>query len=128
MCLLGEVSGIEAWNDGPGAKAIAHKKSLRRKEGCFGCTGVGKGHWRIEQLARKITVDESALLGQEFSQPQVVLELASTKRVFVDWVHQTPELRVAVDRKPSVLTISAPFPADSMEMLQGFQSSGFEGL
>ena len=55
-----------------------------------------------------------AFLGQEFSQPRVVLELSSTKRVFVEWVHQTPELRVAVDRKPSVLAISDPFPADPM--------------
>ena len=30
----------------------------------------------------------------------------------MEWVHQTPEL--AVDRKPSVLTFSDPFPADPM--------------
>ena len=28
MCLLGEVSGIEAWDDGLG-RAIAHRKSVR---------------------------------------------------------------------------------------------------
>ena len=32
----------------------------------------------------------------------------------MEWVHQTPELRVAVDRKPSVLAIRDPFPADPM--------------
>ena len=35
------------------------------------------------------------------------------KRIFVEWVHQTPELRVAVDRKPSVLTISDVEPFTS---------------
>ena len=79
--------------------------------------GIGKGPLA---LARKIEVDEScskrvvAFLGREFSQPRIVLELASTKKVFVEWVHQTPELRVAVDRKPSILTITDPFPADPM--------------
>ena len=44
----------------------------------FSCMGLGKGHWHVEQLARKIVVDESsskrviAFLGQEFSQPRVV--------------------------------------------------------
>ena len=117
-CLLREVSGIEAWHDGLEAKAIAHRKSLRPNIVliAFSCTGLGKGHWHVEQLARKITVDESSLafLGQEFSQPRVVLELASTKRVFVEWVHQTLEVRVAVDRKRSVLIISDRFPADPM--------------
>ena len=114
MRLLGEMSGIEASDDKLGAKAIAHGKSLK-PQGCFGCffmRALEKGPLALEQLAREITVDESsskrvvAFLGQEFSQPRVVLELASTKRVFVivEWVHQTPELRAAVDRKPSVLT------------------------
>ena len=87
MCLLGEVSGIEAWDHGLGAKAIADRKCLRRRGVlvAFSCAGLGKGHWLVEQLARRIVVDESsskrvvAFLGQEFSQPCVVLELASTK-------------------------------------------------
>ena len=37
MCLLGEVSGIEAWGDGD-------RKSLRAFV-AFSCTGLGKGHW-----------------------------------------------------------------------------------
>ena len=99
----------------------------------FSCTGMGKGHSRVEQLSRKITVDKSpskrvvTFLGHEFSQPRVVPELASTKRVFVDWVHQTPELRVAVDRKPSILTASCESHGRGEEALQEFQSSGFQG-
>ena len=101
------MSGIEAWDGGLGAKAIAHRKSPRVKGAlaAFLCARIGKGHWHVEQLARKMTVDDS-------SSKRVVL--ASTKRVFVTWVHQTPELRVAVDRKPSLLTTSDPFPADPM--------------
>ena len=32
----------------------------------------------------------------------------------MEWVHQTPELRVAVDWKPSILTATDPFVLDAL--------------
>ena len=61
MCLLGEVSKVKAWDDGLGAKALGHRKCLRSQNAmvAFSCTGPGEGHWHVEQLARKIKLDES---------------------------------------------------------------------
>ena len=43
----------------------------------FSCKGLEKAHWHVEQLARRIEVDEPCskrvvvFLGKEFSQPRV---------------------------------------------------------
>ena len=102
-----------------GEQALGHRKSLGHAKILCAFGFLELGSWEAEVLAKKISVDEGsprrvlAFVGSDCNEGRVVLELVAQNRVFTNWQHQGPTVRVKVSRGGASILAGTAVPEDA---------------